>query len=556
MTTDKLSNKTSLIVDTEKVNWREKVLNGLLRSTFFFALLATLFSTYNLLDDNEASQQLIFTLAAIYIGAVVLLGVIAFISSIPYLIRASLLLLLYYGLALTGLVESGLSGDGRVFIFAFVIMAAILFDMRTSLVALGLGIGTFAIVALLFNNGTIYIPPERLANSISLSSWISGSLVQMLLIVSIIIPVTYLIRNFETQIKTINKLFQDTENKQKTLEEHVFERTQVLEYRANQLATIAQVAHDALVFQNVSELLVNTTLLISEKFKFYHAGIFLLGNKGEYAILQAASSAGGQKMLKRGHQLRVGSEGIVGATAAEKRPHIALDVGEDATYFDNPDLPKTHSEIALPLLAQGNVIGVLDIQSTETQAFNQQDIEIFQTLANQIALAIQNARLIESSQKNISQLKSLSGTRSQLDWGAHLERQSHRFLYTPLSIKNAKKQEFLKIEENDEHTNIPIMLREKEIGKIALKRKMKKWNPKEQELISEVANQVGLAIENARLVDETREQANRDQLISEFSTQLRETLDMDTVVKTAIEEMQKTFNLKEVEVRLNTPKEN
>ncbi len=557
MTTDKLSNKTSLIVNIKKANWREEVLNGLLRGTFFFALLATLFSTYNLLmGDSEIPQQAMFTLAAIYIGAVALLGVIAFVSSIPYLVKASLLLLLYYGLALTGLVESGLSGDGRVFIFAFVIIAAILFDMRTSIVALGLGIGTFTIIALLFSNGTIYIPPERLANSTSLSSWISGSLVQTLLIISVIIPITYLIRNFETQIKTINKLFQDTESKQKTLEEHVFERTQVLEHRANQLATIAQVAHDALVFQNVSELLVNTTLLISEKFKFYHAGIFLLGNKGEYAILQAASSAGGQKMLKRGHQLRVGSEGIVGATAAEKRPHIALDVGEDATYFDNPDLPETHSEMALPLIAQGSVIGVLDIQSTETQAFNQQDIEIFQTLANQIALAIQNARLIENSQENISQLKSLSGARSQLDWVAHLEHQSHRFLYTPLSIKNAKKRKFLKIEENDEHTNIPIMLREKEIGKITLKRKIKKWNPREQELISEVANQVGLAIENARLVDETREQANQDQLIAEFSTKLRETLDMDTVVKTAIEEMKKTFDLKEVEIRLNTLGEN
>ena len=89
-----------------------------------------------------------------------------------------------------------------------------------------------------------------------------------------------------------------------------------------------------------------------------------------------------------------------------------------------------------------------------------------------------------------------------------------------------------------------------------LKRISKQWTDKEKALVSDIANQVGLAIENARLVNETRDQANRDQLISRFSTRLRETLDMDTVVKTAIDEMKRNFNLKEVEVRLNTPDEN
>ncbi len=357
----------------------------------------------------------------------------------------------------------------------------------------------------------------------------------------------------EISLKEANKRLRKL---QENLEKRIDERTQALDYRASQLTTIAQVAHQALVFQNVDELLNNLTSLISEKFDYYHAGVFLLDDKSEYAILHAASSDGGKKMLKRGHQLRVGSEGIVGVAAAEKRPHIALDVGEDATFFNNPDLPETHSEMVLPLLSQEHVIGVLDIQSIETRAFSQQDIEIFQTLANQIALAIQNAQLIENAQENISQLETLTGKQSQLRWKAHLERQSHRFRYTPLSIKQAKNRDGLNIEKNDEEANISISLRKQAIGKIALKRKIKKWSGKEKELISEVANQVGLAIENTRLVDETREQANRDQIVSEFSNKLRETLDMDMVLKTAIKEMKNTFDLKKVEVRLNTPKEN
>ena len=340
---------------------------------------------------------------------------------------------------------------------------------------------------------------------------------------------------------------------QKDLEKRVAERTQDLEYKASQLATIAQVAHDALIFQNVSELLANLAILISEKFGYYHTGIFLLDDKGEYATLQAASSDGGKKMLERGHQLQVGGEGIVGSTAAEKRPHIALDVGTDAVYFNNPDLPETHSEIALPLLVQNNVLGVLDIQSKGTQAFHQQDIEIFQTLANQLALAIQNARLLEKSQESIAQLEMLTDAQTQTAWEAHLEHQSHRFLYTPLGVKRLRRDGGFNEEEGDERANIPITLRGKAIGKIALNRPSKQWSNKEKALISDVAEQVGLAIENTRLVDETRDQANRDQLVSEFSSKLRETLDMDTVIKTAIEEMKKTFNLDGVEMRLSTP---
>lgn len=362
------------------------------------------------------------------------------------------------------------------------------------------------------------------------------------------------------EIGVLTSTFQDVTNQLHDtlngLEQRVDERTRDLERRAVQLEAAAQIAHDALVFQNVNELLSNVTHLISEKFKYYHAGIFLLDDKGNFAVLQAASSEGGRKMLGRGHQLQVGSEGIVGAAAAEKRPHIALDVGVDAVFFNNPDLPETRSEMALPLLTQNDVLGVLDIQSTEKQAFTQQDIEIFQTLANQIALAIQNARLIEEAQVNIARLESLAIEQTQMVWESHLENRSRGFFYTPLGVKPLKAEHNFHIDENEAHSDVPIMLRGKKIGKIALKRMSRQWTKKEKALLSDVADQVGLAIENARLVSETREQANRDQLVSGFSSKLRETLDMDTVVKTALAEMRKTFNLQEVEVRLNTPDEN
>src|SRR5690606_34214496 len=130
--------------------------------------------------------------------------------------------------------------------------------------------------------------------------------------------------------------------------------------------------------------------VISEKYGFYHVGVFLLDENRTYAILTAANSAGGQKMLARQHRLKVGEQGIVGSVTGSGEPRIALDVGADAVFFNNPDLPESHSEMALPLRSGGQVIGALDVQSTETGAFTHVDVQTLGLLAEQVSLAIEN----------------------------------------------------------------------------------------------------------------------------------------------------------------------
>jgi len=165
--------------------------------------------------------------------------------------------------------------------------------------------------------------------------------------------------------------------------------------RAAQLAAAQEVARDATAILDVDQLLKETVELISEQFGFYHAGVFLLDEKREYAVLRAASSEGGRRMLARGHKLPVGRVGIVGYVAGTGEPRIALDVGKDAVHFANPDLPNTRSEMGLPLKVRGQVIGVLDVQSTEEAAFSDEDVSVLQTLADQLAAAIANARLFQ-----------------------------------------------------------------------------------------------------------------------------------------------------------------
>ena len=121
-------------------------------------------------------------------------------------------------------------------------------------------------------------------------------------------------------------------------------------------------------------------------------------------------------MVERGHSLTIGMQGIVGYVAAQKKPRIALDVGRDAVFFNNPDLPLTRSEVALPLLIRNKILGVLDIQSDRPQAFSVDDTDVLQTLSDQIAIAIENARLLDETQAAIMQLEALTSIRTQEAW--------------------------------------------------------------------------------------------------------------------------------------------
>ncbi len=194
--------------------------------------------------------------------------------------------------------------------------------------------------------------------------------------------------------RTFNAMSQQMQELVAGLEERVAERTSDLQRRARQLQASAEVARDAAGFREIDQLLNETMRLISDRFGYYHAGVFLIDSNGDHAVLRAASSEGGRRMLARGHSLAVGKVGIVGYVTGTGKSRIALDVGEDAVHFANPDLPKTRSEMALPLLAGDRVIGALDVQSVEPNAFDQQDLVALQTMADQLAIAIQNAGLL------------------------------------------------------------------------------------------------------------------------------------------------------------------
>ncbi len=352
--------------------------------------------------------------------------------------------------------------------------------------------------------------------------------------------------------KALNSAFEELGNLVVRLEERVEERTREALRRTAQLQATIQVARQAAAIRDVSQLLNDAVRLISEQFGFYHAGIFLLDEAGEYAILQAASSVGGQRMLHRGHRLKVGEQGIVGFVAAQKQPRIALDTGADAVFFNNPDLPQTRSEAALPLMVRDRLIGVLDIQSMQPQAFNAEDIEILQGLADQIALAIENARLFEEMNRLLHQLEGIVAMRVQRAWNALAQTKPFAYRYTPMGIQVSSLEE--SIASPDEHPlDLPIAIHNQPIGKMVIKRRDREWDAREKAALQKIATQLGLALENARLFEESQRRAEREKAISEISSRIHQALDMEVILRTAVAEVQRAFRLPEVAVYLTPP---
>lgn len=354
------------------------------------------------------------------------------------------------------------------------------------------------------------------------------------------------------------------------LEDRVKERTADLERRAVQLRAAAEVGNAAAASQDLTLLLSSGTHLLSTRFGFYHVGIFLRDDTGQYAVLRAANSEGGERMLKRGHKLEIGQVGIVGYVTESGKARIALDVGKDAVYFDNPDLPHTRSEMALPLKVADRVLGALDIQSTEPQAFKQDDIEVLQVVADQLAVAIENSRLLTESRAAVENVRRAYGEVSLQAWKRKLENNALAFksndkngvveIRTEHWIaeeQQAIREGILVKSKNEKTLYVPMLQRGQAIGVIRLmKRDQSLWSEDEIQLTRTLASQLSDSVETARLYDEAQNRAERERTIAEVSDKISSVYNIDDILRSMTEELGKMFDDSEVVVQLTNKEDN
>ena len=362
------------------------------------------------------------------------------------------------------------------------------------------------------------------------------------------------------KLKELTDINRELEDVKESLEQRIDLRTAELEKanqqvqeRAARFQVISEISQEisANVDQKPKELLNLITRSISEKLGFYHIGIFLLDKNREFAVLRAANSQGGQHMVERHHQLKVGGTGIVGYVAQAARPRIALDTGTDAVFFNNPDLPKTRSEIALPLKYGSKVIGVLDVQSTQQSAFKDEDANLLSTLANQIAIVINNIIIAEQGdsgfaaqqffQANKQQRK--QGTESGFSYLSDGTIATARQLNDPATEQALASGETVVLAQPSRNIPptlaIPVKFRDQVIGIIHVQatEKNRRWTEDEVAMVQSISDRAALALENARLFEETVRRADQEETIAKVTTQIGASTDFKHILQTTIQEL-------------------
>lgn len=365
-----------------------------------------------------------------------------------------------------------------------------------------------------------------------------------------------------------------------SLEKRVAERTADVEMarllserRAEELQHISEISRIISSEQRLDTLLSLISRLVSEKFDFYHTGIFLIDDTHQFAVLQATNSEGGRKMLARGHRLEVGHTGLVGNVAHTGQARIALDVGSDAVYFDNPELPGTRSEMSLPLNLRGATIGVLDVQSTKPGAFTENGAKTLSILADQIAIAIDNARLFGQNKQALAEVQSLYNQYLRQEWntfgreekqvGYYQSLLGGRPLHKPIyseEIDLALQKGIVVVVDNKNggksHPSIavPLRLRGQTIGVLNIKAPTahRRWSKDEVNLAQAVSDRLALALDNARLLFESQRQTAKEQKIGEVTAKIGASINMRNVLQTAVEELGRALPGSEVIIQFES----
>jgi GAF domain-containing protein len=274
-------------------------------------------------------------------------------------------------------------------------------------------------------------------------------------------------------------------------------------------------------------------------------------------------------MIENKHRLRVGEVGIVGRVAASGEPRIALDTGVDITFFNNPYLPTTRSEMALPLKVQNKMIGVLDVQSEQPQAFNEEDVAIMQIMADQLATAIERTRLLQEAERNLKELESAYGQFTRDNWKRLTsDSPTGRIGYRYDNVRLERITELPQLAndalnsgktitsngrppgpEKERRVAIPIKLRGQTIGVVSLTLK-EGYDVSTIPIVESAAERLASAMESARLYEEARLRADREQSISRVTAAISASTGYEQILQTTVREIGNILGDTEVAIQI------
>ena len=348
------------------------------------------------------------------------------------------------------------------------------------------------------------------------------------------------------------------------LESRVQERTQALEQRTAYLEASMEVGHVAASTLDMDILMQQVVDLIQERLDVYYVGLFLVGQSQEWAELQVGTGDVGRQLRARGLRVPVGKGSLVGSSIMHRRAYVIRDVTQDTLRMALPELPDTRAEVALPLQVRGEVIGALTVEDTRVGTFDTAMVSVLQSMVDQVAVALQNARLFSELQVALEAERRAYGEMIGEAWAERLRAQGELHYVRELdgqvrALRGdqpspevlAAQREGARIAGKQASVALPIKVRDLAVGAIQFRKPeaAQSWSAGELELLETLIEQLGVALESARLYDDTQRRAAREQLTGEITGRIRESLDVEQVLQIAVREIGNSLGI-ETEVWL------
>ena len=467
------------------------------------------------------------------------LVIILFWRELPYLLRAGTIPLITVALAVAELYNSGLLGAIQFWLVTFTTVVALLFGFVPALIGTVLGALAILIVGESIQMHWIQIPFA--ANFLLGQGWLFSGITLAVVSTGIASATSGMIHGMQNLLNEREDLAKILERDRGLLETRVTDRTRDIGRRLTQVRTAAEISNIIARLSDPEIIYRDVVGLLQEQLGLYYVGIFQVDELNRYAVLKAGSGEAGQIMLARGHRLQIGGSSMIGWCIANRSPRIAQDVGSEAVRFNNPVLPMTHSELALPILIQGEALGALTVQSEQENAFDKDDILVLQGIADSLASALEKARLVAELQENLDELRNLNREYLRDAWAeVSAEQGTLSYSYQSKTVSGSDSTSIV----------VPVMLRDQTIARLTLDTNDQRLSPDDLAFLDALTTQTALALENARLVEETERRAEKEQKLNDLSSLFSRSSDIESILKTAVEELGKLPGVSEVMVEL------
>ncbi len=522
---------------TKALDFRRRVLDILLWVAWLGAIGVGGVNVFYALRAAQYGRAAGYVAAIVFVGLLILAGR----WEQAYAWRVWGMLAVLYAVAVSAYLGVGVGGDGRVWLMGVVVIGAVLLPPPHNYLNF---VGALALhFALGYAISHHMLPPppnELLVNSLLFSAWTRTGVAVVAIAAIVLVVVSFYRSNLENALEESQQLNVALEEERRRLEA----RDRELQRRLDYIATASEIARIINTILDPDELLERVVNLVRDRFQLYYVGIFLVDERGEYAVLKAGTGEAGRKMLAEGHRLAIGGASMIGWAISNRKPRIAMDVGEEAVRFVNPHLPLTRTELALPLISHGEVLGAMTVQSERAQAFDQHDLSVLQNIVDNLAVALYNARLYQESRRGLQALA-----------------ESHRRVLAEVWQEMEVSDLEVAVEQPEQgeearaggatayRLQVPVEVYGVSLGELVLESSTP-WSEEDTAFAKQAARQLAVSLENIYLTYKNRQSAQEDRLLGELTAQIGSSLEMDEIVQTALRQLRQVLGVEEAEIHL------